>query len=155
MSVWHDWILKSKFPIPSTSILNPKYSILHPPTSNLVYPTNILHCKLFFLHPNSKVHDIFLKMSSKLRDFRQNVCMRYLHCLQLFPGLSLMGFLVSTLKWKKMILHFQNQLDKIPTLAKWNLVGVDAEIGTYFPRVPRRSHILNEPVTIIILYQKF
>ena len=50
---------------PPSSILNSKFSILHPNTSNLFYLTLIPHFQLFFFHPKQKVRDIWLKKSSK------------------------------------------------------------------------------------------
>ena len=73
---------------PPPSILNFQSSILHPLTSNILYSTSNLHPQLFFLNPQPKVYYIYLKMSSKWRDFQQNVRKFRLHRLQLFPGLG-------------------------------------------------------------------
>ena len=55
----------SSFHIPSSSIFHSKCTIFHPPTSNPLYPSSILHLQHFFLHPGSKERDIWLKNSSK------------------------------------------------------------------------------------------
>ena len=54
---------------PPASFLYSKPSILHNPTSILLYPSSTFHLQLFFLHPRSKLRDFRSKMSSKQRDF--------------------------------------------------------------------------------------
>ena len=49
---------------PPSSISNPQSSILNPPTSHRINPISILHCQLFFHHPQSIVRDIWQKASS-------------------------------------------------------------------------------------------
>ena len=88
--------------------------MLNPPASNLLYPTSIIHCELFILHPHSKVQNMLLKMSSKYRDFQQNVRKRRLHRLQLFPGLpvNFRSFFIQTLLlWEKVATEEEKKVD--------------------------------------------
>ena len=67
---WCGMMKCSNFDSPSSiycsgpSILNSQSFVLHHTFSNLLYLTSILHLQLFFLHPQFKVQDIWLKMSS-------------------------------------------------------------------------------------------
>ena len=84
--MWQDGILKfdwlSAVHNPWTTILSTKSFILHPLNWNFHFLTSILHLQLYYHHPQSKVQDIWLKMSSKLRVFWQNVRKRRLDSVE-------------------------------------------------------------------------
>ena len=81
---------------PSSSILNSKSFILHPPTSIFfLFKLNSKSSTLLF--PSSVKSTGYL--AKKLREFQQNVRKRRLHRLQLFPGLCVWSKDVFYQRW--------------------------------------------------------
>ena len=186
MLAWHDGILKSCLFVLNQliSVLNFKFSILHSPSSFLKSPLTILNSPSSTLVPPTSIKStgcliqnilnlvtILYKISSKQRDFGQNVRkrrlrplrhLRRLRRLQLFPGLvlnSIKSFL-GCLGWLTIVYDSLGQGFKIvgDTLLGWfAMISKDSCLRQYDIVVSKSMILVNSLVTLqcLVISPKF